>query len=160
MVSLTRFELCDGLLIANIPYDDAGEITYLLDREPDWAYIQSLLDFDAPNPDPDPRPPELFIYLTGSALQAYEMSDDPLYAQSRVLSITDGSGSRVPEFEYSGIGGFSNYALTEVKLSFTYSPPAYTVTVEPWDEMEAYTVKSSQLVEDVLPLWPLSLIHI
>lgn len=156
VVSLTSFELCGGLLFVNIPYDDFGPITYLLEDEVDWAYIESLLDFDAPNPDPAPQPPDLFLYLTGPESEEYELSSEPLFAQKRVLSITDASGYRKPESEYSGIGGTSNIELTEAKLTFSYAPAEYTVTVELWDGSESYMARSSDLTDNVLPLSPKS----
>ena len=52
VLSLTRFELCDHLLFVNLPYDNAGLLTFLLEEEIDWTYLESLLDFQAEKPLP------------------------------------------------------------------------------------------------------------
>lgn len=147
------FTLCDGLLLVNLPYDDFGNIAYLVDGTVDWSYIDSLLDYDAPDPDPSPRPPELFLHFTGpdgASVQGQE--GEPLFAQSRVLEITDAYGSWVPERDIPSPGGCFGLALDQARLEFSYPPESYTVTVERWDGSERYTLPSQALTEDTFPL--------
>jgi hypothetical protein len=151
-VSLTRIALGGGLIFADIPYDDSREITYIIDGAVDWEYIDSLLDYDAPDPDPAPEPPKMLVYLSGPEHSEAE----PLYAQSRVLSVTDAAGRREPEYEYSGVGGGFGAMLTEARLGFSYPPSEFSVTVENWDRSARFTLSSAELDGMVLPLTPYS----
>ena len=154
-VSLTRFELCDGLLFANIPYDDYGEITFILEDEIDWGYIESLLDFDAENPNPAPFPPDMMMYFD----ELVNADGELMYATKTILSIKSGDVEQeVNEYLNSeGIGGVSGCMVTQVKLYFSYAPEGdYEVKVENWERTASYTVSSNELVDDVLALAPYS----
>ena len=177
--SRTRFELCDGLLFVNIPYDDFGTITYLLDDEIDWEYIRSLLDFDATDPDPAPQQPEMTVRVISDDESA-SVVEGPLYAAKRVVTVTDDAGTWVAEYSENktvlrlqesgdenesthylydsgaGIGGFFGVEMDRVKLGFSYVPVDYTVLVESWDRSESYTLCSVELEDNVLPLAPYS----
>ena len=178
-VSLTRFELCSGLIFANIPYDDSGEITYILDDEIDWEYLNSLLDFDVPDPDPSPHPPDMYVYFT-QVQDVENMPKGPLTAAKRVISVTDADGLWVAEYSekktelrlvdpdtqvdttrylfdsLAGIGGVFGSALNEVRLEFSYPAEHYSVTVENWDRTERYTVEVAQTLDGILSLAPYS----
>lgn len=175
-VSYTRFELCEGLLFANIPYDDTGTITYLLDDEIDWEYIATLLDFSAPDPDPAPNLPN----MTVSTISDDKVVEGPLWASRKVITITDTRGTWIAEYSEGktvlklqepgdetesthflydsgeGIGVFFGDKISEVTLEFSYDPVDYTVLVENWDRSESYTVSSDDLENNLLLLAPYS----
>ena len=159
--------LYNGWLTANLPYDGAGELTYRVEGAVDWAYLNSLLDLDAPNPNPIYHAPELNYQVT--VLEKEQMGTwtgdgwkeallgDSLYAAKQVLSIADGEGTRVPEYEYSGVGGTFGQTYTQARLEFSTPPvDGYTVTVERWDGSGSYTLSSQELEGDVVPLAPYS----
>ncbi|NLV33981.1 MAG: hypothetical protein GXY21_05525, partial [Clostridiaceae bacterium] len=50
VTSIIQFIITDKLLFVSIP--DYGNITFLLEDEIDWSYLNTLLDFDAENPVP------------------------------------------------------------------------------------------------------------
>jgi len=52
LTRIIRFIITDKLLFVSIPYDDYGNITFLLEDEIDWSYLNTLLDFNAKNPNP------------------------------------------------------------------------------------------------------------
>jgi hypothetical protein len=59
-------ELRDGLLFANVPnssFYNYWLTAFVVEDDIDWAYIGSLLDFDAQNPDPPPFPPDMMMYF-------------------------------------------------------------------------------------------------
>ncbi len=154
-VSLTQFEVSDGLLFANIPYDNSGEITFILEDEIDWDYVETLLDFDAQNPDPSPFPPNMMMYFDDKV----NADDELMHASKTVLSIKrNGVDQKVNEnLIDQGIGGIHGFPATEVILYFSYEPEGfYEVKVENWDRTSSYTVLSSDLEDDVLPLAPYS----
>ena len=154
--------LYDGWLTANLPHDDAGDLTYQVEGEVDWAYLDSLLDLDAPNPDPTYYAPELEYQVTGPEEEqkgtwTQELWEAKLHASRQVLSITDADGTRVPEYEYSGIGGTFGQTYTQAQLEFSVPPvDGYTVTVERWDGSGFYTLSGEELEGNVLPLAPYS----
>ena len=151
--SLTRFELRSDVMYASIPYDNQGYIKFILESEPDWDYIESLLDFDAPNPDPAPFPPDMMLYFCESINPRGEL----IYAARNILYVHgEGEEQQVNEnLNRTGDGGVSGVPVTQVKLSFSYEPSdGYTVRVENWDRTESYTVSSEDLNDDVLPLAP------
>ena len=151
VASLTRFVITDELLVANIPYDDYGNIIFLLDDEIDWEYLNTLLDFDAENPDPAPQPPQMLMYFA----EGLAMNNEPMYAMRTIHSVRQ-NGESIAFSEHlsdSGIGGVSGAPVTEVRLDFTYPPQGdFIVKVEKWDHSDFYTVASSQLTGNVLPL--------
>ncbi len=179
ILSRTSFELSHGLISANIPYDDFGEITYIVEEKINWNYLYSLLDFDAPDPDPSPRPPDLHVYLNQSE-DTENRPEEALCATKRVLSITDADGLWLAEYgekksqlrlvdpetevettrqlydSLDGIGGFFGLALDEVRLEFSYPADNFSVTVENWDRSESYTLESAQIIDGILPLAPYS----
>lgn len=170
---LTRLELSDGLLFANIPYDDFGSITYIVDDEIDWDYVAGLLDLTAPNPDPAPRPPEMTVRVTAGAADAPR---EAITAVKRVRLQIDDRGTWVAEYgEYKteptpvepgetkapshylydsgeGIGGFFGAEISEVRLEFSYEPANYTVLVENWDRSESYILHSDWFTDNLLPI--------
>lgn len=153
-VSCTWIELSDGVLLAGIPYDGQGDLTFLVDGEIDWDYLDSLLDFTVPDPDPPRSRPELQLSFDGPDVNPQEA---PLSTMSRVWSIADAEGVRVPEYEYSGVGGVFGQTLTKAVLMFSIPPhDGYTVTVERWDGSERYTLSSQELEGYVVPLAPYS----
>ncbi|MCF0121249.1 MAG: M56 family metallopeptidase, partial [Oscillospiraceae bacterium] len=175
-VSFTRFQLCDGLMFVNIPYDDLGAVTYLLDDDIDWDYILSLLDFDAENSDPSPQQPE----LTVTGISESTGIEGPLYAAKRTVTVTDSKGTWVAEYsedkttlrllepgeEIDSVhwlydigesgGGIFGTELDTVQLGFSYAPSEYSVLVESWDRSESYTITSADIENGVLPLAPYS----
>ncbi len=154
-VSLTRFELCDGLLFANIPYDDYGKITFILEDEIDWGYIESLLDFDAADPDPPPFPPNMMMYFD----ERVNTDGELMYASETILSVRRGDEEqKVSEhLNDEGVGGIHGFPATQVKLYFSYAPAGdYEIKVENWERTDSYTVSSSRLTDDILPLAPYS----
>lgn len=179
-VSYTRFELCDGLLFVNIPYDDFSTITYILEDEIDWEYIRSLLNFDAVNPDPEPDLPNMTVSGISSNASASGVVEGPLYAARKVVIVADDKGTWVAEYSKDktvlrlqepgdesesthylydvgeGIGGFFGVEMDRVQLGFSYAPADYTVLVESWDRSESYTLSSAELENNVLPLAPYS----
>lgn len=155
LVSLTRLELCDGLLWANIPYDEFGNIVYLMVDEIDWGYVMSLLNFDAVDPDPAPQPPEMMMYFNAKN----NASGEPMYAMRRILSISSGGLAQEvnKNLNNSGVGGVSGDLVTQVKLHFSYRPvDGYEIRVENWERTESYCVASEDLTDDTLPLAPYS----
>lgn len=176
---LTHFELCDGLLFVNFPYDDSGAIAYISDDEIDWGYIGTLLDFNAPDPDPAPHPPDMTVSAISGDASANAVGS-PLYAAKRVIILTDADGTWTAEYsegktefrlqepgdesrgthylydDGNGIGGFFGAELNKVILAFSYDPVDYTVLVENWDRSESYIIHSDELENDVLPLAPYS----
>lgn len=177
IASLTRVELSDNLLFVNIPYDDSGTLTYLLDDAPDWEYIRSLLDFDAPDPNPSPRPPDLTFSVTDGAEHILE---GPIYAAKKVKTLTDVNGIWFGEYSEGktelrllgqggesapsryiydsggGVGGCFGLEVRRLKLAFSYAPADYTVLVENWDRSECYTLSSDDLEDNALPAAPYS----
>ena len=152
--SYTRLSLCPGRLTADLPYDGQGELTFLVEGEADWAYVDSLLDFAVPDPDPPLSGPELYLSFHGPDA---DPKDPPLSALSRVWSIADAQGTRTPEYENSGVGGAFGQTLTKAVLRFSPSPyDGYTVTVERWDGSGFYTLSGEELEGNVLPLAPYS----
>jgi len=151
VASLTRFLITDELLIANIPYDDYGNITFLLEDEIDWEYLNTLLNFDAENPDPAPQPPKMLMYFA----EGLAMDNEPMYATRTVHSVTQ-NGKNIEFSEHlndSGVGGVSGAPVTQVRLDFTYPPDGdFTIKVENWERSDFYTVSSSQLTDGVLSL--------
>lgn len=151
--SLTRFELCDGVLFADIPYDNFGELTFLLETDVDWNYIESLLDFDAPNPDPAPQPPQMMMDFNDDVTQL-------MYAESTVLRWEQGGVvQEVGEWMLNaGVGGVSGFPVTQVHLSFSYAPiqNTYSIQVENWDRTDSYIVQSFDLTDNILELAPYS----
>ena len=153
-VSRTWIELSDGVLVAGIPYDGQGDLTFLVEGEIDWAYLDSLLDFTVPDPDPPRSKPELQLSFDGPDVNPQEA---PLSTMSRVWSIADEEGVRVPEYEDTGVGGVFGQTLTKAVLMFSIPPhDGYTVTVERWDGSERYTLSSEELEGYVIPLAPYS----
>ncbi len=153
-VSFTRLELGGGLLRANIPYDEFGNITYILEDEIDWAYVDSLLDFDAADPDPAPWPPEMTMYFN-EEISGKEL----MHASKRILSISSGGQAQeVDEFRNDiSAGGVVGVIPPQVKFYFSYEPmDGYKVKVENWDHTESYYVSSEELTDDTLPLAPYS----
>jgi len=154
-ISLTRLELCDGLFWANIPYDEFGNIVYIMEDEIDWDYVESLLDFDAVNPDPAPQPPEMMLYFNEEINAGGEL----MYAVKKILSVSRGGvAQEVNEnLNDSGVGGVSGSPVTQVKLYFSYAPTgSYKIKVENWERTEHYYVLSEDLTDDTLPLAPYS----
>lgn len=154
-VSLTRMELYEGGLRANIPYDDYGDLVYLLEKEIDWDYLESLLDFDAVNPDPAPFPPEMTMYFNDEINADGQL----MHASKTVLSIESGGEKQEVNEDLNdvGTGGVQGYPLTQVRLYFSEEPSGiYRVKVENWERTESYFVSSDQLAENVLPLAPYS----
>lgn len=152
--SYTRLSLCPGRLTADLPYDGQGELTFLVEGEADWAYVDSLLDFAVPDPDPPLSRPELYLSFDGPDA---DPKDPPLSALSRVWSIADAQGTWTPEYENSGVGGAFGQTLTKAVLRFSPSPyDGYTVTVERWDGSGFYTLSGEELEGNVLPLAPYS----
>ena len=152
---VTRFELCDGLLWANIPYDNYGDLVYILEDQVDWDYIESLLDRNAPDPDPAPHPPEMMMYFNADAIR----DDGPMYAAKTILSLRSGGEDQpVPDdLRASEIGGVSGFPVTDVQLTFSYAPlDGYRVQVENWERTSAYFVSSEELSGSALPLAPYS----
>ena len=151
VASLTGFVITDKLLVANIPYDDYGNIIFLVEDEIDWEYLNTLLDFDAEDPDPAPFPPDMLMYFDGDV----SIDDEPMYAMGTIQSVTQ-SGENIGFSEHSngsGVGGVSGAPVTEVRLDFTYPPGGdFTVKVENWERSDFYTISSSQLTDNVLPL--------
>ena len=153
-VSRTWIELSDGVLVAGIPYDGQGDLTFLVDGEIDWDYLDSLLDFTVPDPDPPRSKPELQLSFDGPDVNPQEA---PLSTMSRVWSIADEEGVQVPEYEDTGVGGVFGQTLTKAVLMFSIPPhDGYTVTVERWDGSERYTLSSEELEGYVVPLAPYS----
>lgn len=153
VISLTRLEICDGLLWANIPYDESGNITYILEDEIDWDYVESLLDFNAVDPDPAPQPPELMMYFDG------EINADgrPMHAVNNILSASSGGVKQeVREYDPS-VGGVHGAHVEQVKLSFSYAPmDNYKIKVENWERTESYYISSDELTDNILHLAPYS----
>ena len=134
------------------PIPRIGHTFFILNEEPDWDYIASLLDFDAVDSDPAPRPPELMLHFDHEGANG-----EPLYAGRRIISQTRAGEPREVTLEDISGGGLHGAAPTSVELSFTYDPAeGYTVMVEGLDGEEPYTVVSSELSGDVLPLAPFS----
>ncbi|MGI5962257.1 MAG: M56 family metallopeptidase [Lawsonibacter sp.] len=44
VASITHLKLSDGLLFVDIPYDNRGDIAYLVEEKIDWDYLDSLLE--------------------------------------------------------------------------------------------------------------------
>lgn len=155
VISLTRLEICDGLLRADIPYDESSSIVYILEDDIDWKYVESLLDFDAVDPDPAPYPPWMMMYFNDDVNAGGEL----MHASRTVLSVSSGG---VPQevneaANDSGIGGVHGSPVTQVQLSFSYPPSeSYRVKVENWERTESYYVSSDEMVNDTLPLAPYS----
>ncbi len=155
VASWTRVRICDGLLFANIPYDGVGEITFLLEDELDWDYINSLLDFKAGDQAPEPVPPEMMMDFG----EAVSPDGELIYASNTVLSVKRADVKKRPHeiTGDKGDGGVSGYPVTQVKLHFSYAPQGeYKVIVENWERTVAYTVSSGELEDDLLPLAPYS----
>lgn len=134
---------------------------YIVDDKIDWSYIESLLDFDAPNPYPRPQPPELFVCLSGneSYVGGSDGDGERLAACGRILSVRSDDPNveaRIRITECSEAGGCFGMQLTKAKIEFSYAPSDYTVTVENWDRSESYTLKQSALTYNILPLAPYS----
>lgn len=178
-ISLTCLELCDGFVFANIPYDNAGKITYIVEGAVDWTYIDSLLDFDMPNPDLAPYPSDMLVSVTGKT--AYNLGET-LTTAKRIITYTDAEGKWLVEYDgdghqterylaepvesteatrifydsFAGIGGCFGVEVDEAQLSFSYEPTDYSVSVENWDRSESYTLHASELQDHLLPLAPYS----
>lgn len=153
--SLTRIELCDGVLWANIPYDDYGNLVFILEDEVDWGYIESLLDFDAVDPDPAPHPPEMMMYFNHELNAEGEL----MYASKTILAIeSGGKAQEVNEnLNDSGVGGVYGYPATQVQLYFSYEPLGeYEILVEDWERTTSYFVSSGDLTDGILELAPYS----
>lgn len=154
--SLTRFEICDGFLWVNIPYDDYGEIVFRLEEELDWDYLESLLDFDVENPDPTPYPPDMMMYFDNGG----SVDGEPMYAAKNVLRmVSGGEEQKIDEaLNSAGVGGVFGFPVTQVQLSFSYEPVdgCYAVRVENWDRTGAYSVFSEELTDGILELAPYS----
>lgn len=151
--SLTRFDLRGDVMYASIPYDNQGYIKFILDSEIDWDYIESLLDFDAPNPYPPPFPPDMMLYFN----EEINYGGKLMHAARTILYVHgEGGEQQVNEnLNNTGVGGVHGLPVTQVKLNFSYEPTdGYTVRVENWDKTEFYTVSSEDLDDDVLPLAP------
>lgn len=136
--SVTYITLNDTLLVASIPYDDRGDITFLLEEPVDWSYVEALLDFDAPDPDPSPQPPELSLDYYGEDDTELEL----MHAVSRIAYLEyQGEPLDIdPSLtEVGGIGGISGFDVDEVRLYFSYPPAGnFEVLVENWDKTESY----------------------
>lgn len=152
---MIRIELCDGILWADIPYENHGNTAYILEDEVDWEYIESLLDFDAVNPDPAPHPPELMMYFNDDINPEGEL----MYASKTIIFIESGNERQQinENLNDSGIGGVSGYPVTQVQLYFSYEPIGeYEILVENWEHTKSYFVSSSKLTDGVLELAPYS----
>jgi len=153
VISLTRFELCDGLLFANLPYDDLGEITFIFEDEVDWEYIDSLLDFRAANPNPDPFPPDMMMDFG----ELVDTNGELMHASKTILSIKVGGVEQEIDSHDHGAGGVYGIPVAQVKLHFSYAPSGgYEVQVESWDKTSSYAASSDDLTDDVLTLAPYS----
>lgn len=51
VTSRTFIQLCDGVLFADLPFDNTGRLSFVLEDKIDWDYIQSLLDLGAQMPE-------------------------------------------------------------------------------------------------------------
>ncbi len=154
IISLTRIELCDGILRADLPNDDYGELVYIIKDEIDWGYIESLLDFDATIPASAPQPPKMTVHFNYSINRICIMR-----ASRTILSIESGGEERevndiLNDADVVEINGSS---LTQVRLNFSYRPQgAYQIQVEDWERTTSYFVNGSDLVEGYLQLAPYS----
>ena len=92
-MSRTSINVSDGVLVASIPYDGQGDLTFLVEGEIDWDYLDSLLDFTTPDPDPHLSRPELQLAFDGPDVTP---QGPPLSAMSRVVSVTDVSAAQTP----------------------------------------------------------------
>lgn len=154
-VSLTRFALRDGILQVNIPYDESGDILFLLQDKVDWSYVESLLDFSAVNPDPAPQPPEMMMDFDDTL----NTDEQLMYATKRIVAVSSKGVAQAvdPNRGDSGVGGVFGSAVTQVKLHFSYEPSGeYRITVENWGRTERYEISSEKLTDHILPLAPYS----
>ena len=154
VISMTRLEIYDGVLLADIPYDDYRDITYILTDEIDWDYVETLLDFDAADPDPAPQPPEMMMYFDGEI----NAGGEPMHAVNNILSQSCGGVDQEVTREYDpSVGGIHGAHAEQVKLSFSYAPlDDYKIKVENWERTESYYVSSHELTDNTLPLAPYS----
>ena len=149
------FELCDGLMFVKSRYNAFEEITFILEDELDWDYINSLLDFDTKNPDPAPVPPEMMMDFG----EPINENGNLMHASKTILSAKRGDAEQgINEYlNDEGVGGVFGFPVTQVKLYFSYAPEGvYTVVVEDWERTASYTVSSGELADDALPLAPYS----
>ncbi len=139
--------------IINTENHKRNDFAYALDSKPDWDYIESLLDFDAPNPDPPPVPPDMMMYFNEEINSGGKL----MQASRTVRSISRGN-TRLginENLNDEGIGGVSGYPVTQVTLNFSYAPAGgYSVRVENWERTESYGISSEDLENNVLPLAP------
>ncbi|HOG01491.1 MAG TPA: M56 family metallopeptidase [Clostridia bacterium] len=155
IASMTRIVLCEGVLRANIPYDDYGNLVYILEDEIDWGYIESLLDFDAADPDPAPHPPEMMMYFNDEV----NVQGKLMHASKTILSVESaGEEQEVDEHVNDlDVGGVHGYPVTRVRLYFSYEPSGdYEILVEDWERAASYSVFGGDLTDGVLELAPYS----
>lgn len=157
-VGHTHIQLCGDVLYAFIPFDDAGQLTYVVDSEIDWDYIESLLDFDAPDPrEPIPQPPEMMMIFHEDGIP---IDTQPMYAERAVLSETrDGVSQVVSSYwrELEGVGGLFGAPATHAALNFSYGPAAdLRILVENWDRTHSYTLSPEPGLSYYLELAPYS----
>lgn len=157
-VGRTVIELCDDVLYAFIPFDGLGQLTYVVDSEIDWDHIESLLDFDAPDPnEPAPQPPEMMMIFHEDGIP---IDTQPMYAERAVLSKTQ---DRVPQTvspywqELQGVGGLFGAPATHAALNFSYGPVTdLRILVEDWDRTHSYTLSPEPGLSCYLELAPYS----
>ena len=152
------FFLCDGLLFVEFPFDGPDRRAFFLDDELDWDYIASLLDWDAEDPGPMSHPPTMYLYFEEVAPDT-PRSATRFHSSRTILRLTqDGETLDITNQRADdSISGISGSLVTQVQLSFTYKPlDGYRVLVENWDRTQSYSVSSTELTGDVLPLAPYS----
>ena len=143
--------LSDGLLGVNIPCDDeGGNLIYLVEKEIDWAYVESLLDFNAKAPDPPPEIPRwMQAEFSGEGMEKIRLDVSGKLLGGVRSGETIEPGTYVTDPSYSSISGSP---ATQVKLLFPHEPAGYEVLVRNWEESAGYSLDHTQLEGDVLPL--------
>lgn len=151
-----QVKFSENYLTVRFYLEQGFDTVYLLDEPIDLEYIESLLDFDAPDPnEPAPYPPEMRIYFHEGDIP---VDDEPMYAASAVLSKTQGGEfQEVSEPQRNNVGGISGTQVTHVSLAFSYGPADNVqILVENWDRSDSYTVTPGETLSYFLELAPYS----
>ncbi|MBQ7086509.1 MAG: hypothetical protein IJM96_03435 [Clostridia bacterium] len=140
---LIWLSIMDDILDVQVVGGGKASGLYIIEDNIDWELIESCMDYTVENPDPYPVRPTLALFFD-PPLEPYE---EALYAQDRLIRMTEGSNVTEFEKEEHGWSGVVGIKLDKAFLEFSYEPEDFLIEIEGMNGEGKETVKPSQLGE-------------